>query len=45
MGGVKKVALFSGMGTATAKIVGRCGLCDGGQVQDFEAGFIFQEIA
>ena len=44
MGGMKKVALFTGMGSATTKIVGRGGLCDGGQVQDFKSGVVRQEV-
>jgi hypothetical protein len=45
MVGMKKVVIFADMGTATAEVVGRCRLRDGGQVQDFKASLRFQEIA
>ena len=45
MGRMKKVAPFTDMGAAITEIVGGGGLCDGGQVQDFEASLHFQEMA
>src|SRR6202041_54466 len=45
MGRMKKVAPFTDMGAAITEIVGGGGLCDGGQVQDFEASPHFQEMA
>ena len=45
MGGMKEIALFTGMGAATAEIVGGCRLRDRGQAQDLKTGIAFQEIA
>src|SRR6266403_1701416 len=45
MGGMKEISLFTGMGAATAEIVGGCRLRDRGQAQNLKTGIAFEEIA
>jgi hypothetical protein len=42
---MQQVALFAGVGAATAKIVGGRRLRDGRQVENLKTGLVFEEIA